>query len=25
VFLSRFLPSLHLAENRATLKIPVPW
>jgi hypothetical protein len=25
VFLSRFLPSLYLAENRATVKIPVPW
>ena len=25
VFLSRFLPSLYQAENRATVQIPVPW
>ena len=24
-YLSRFLPSLHLAENRSSLDIPLPW
>jgi len=25
VFLSRFLPSLYLAENRTAMKVPLPW
>lgn len=25
IFLSRFLPSLFVAENRATQAVPLPW